>query len=368
MIRAAYDVAIVGAGIIGLAHAWAACKRGLSVLVLERDERAVGASVRNFGLGLVVGQAAGDMRQLALASRDIWFDVLPAAGCWHKADGSLIVARDALEMAVLQAFQAQHGAEVQTELRSPNAIAADGYQGVGGLYSPHEIGLDARAVLPAIARWLAEKHGVQFIYAAHVHAIDGGVIHSSRGNYRAERTFVCAGHEFQTLYPAAFATLPLRRCALQMQSYASPGKTIAPALMTGLSTLHYPAFADCPPLAALRQQVAQTEPLIDASGIHLIVHQVGASGDLIVGDSHDYSQTPAPFTSAAIDQTLQTLAETLLQTRLTLRERWQGVYASSTVGTPYSVLDVADNVRAIVISSGVGMSIGWALAERSLAA
>ncbi|WP_046385607.1 FAD-dependent oxidoreductase, partial [Kitasatospora aureofaciens] len=43
------DVVIVGAGIIGLAHAFEALSNGLSVTVLDRDRRPVGASVRNFG-------------------------------------------------------------------------------------------------------------------------------------------------------------------------------------------------------------------------------------------------------------------------------------------------------------------------------
>jgi len=42
------DVAIVGAGILGLAHTHFATKRGRSVVVFERTPRAQGASVRNF--------------------------------------------------------------------------------------------------------------------------------------------------------------------------------------------------------------------------------------------------------------------------------------------------------------------------------
>jgi glycine/D-amino acid oxidase-like deaminating enzyme len=54
-----YDLAIVGAGILGLAHALAAARQGRRVVVIDREARAIGASVRNFGFVTVTGQSAG---------------------------------------------------------------------------------------------------------------------------------------------------------------------------------------------------------------------------------------------------------------------------------------------------------------------
>ena len=50
-----YDLAIVGAGICGLAHALAAARRGKRVVVIDRDAQANGASIRNFGFITVTG-------------------------------------------------------------------------------------------------------------------------------------------------------------------------------------------------------------------------------------------------------------------------------------------------------------------------
>ncbi len=65
------DVLIVGAGIVGLAHALAYAKRGLKVVVFERNLQAVAASIRNFGMVWPIGQAEGNLYNRALKSREI---------------------------------------------------------------------------------------------------------------------------------------------------------------------------------------------------------------------------------------------------------------------------------------------------------
>lgn len=54
-----YDLIVVGAGIVGLAHAYSAASHGKSVLVIERDATCLGASIRNFGFVTVTGQREG---------------------------------------------------------------------------------------------------------------------------------------------------------------------------------------------------------------------------------------------------------------------------------------------------------------------
>ncbi len=75
-----FDLIVVGAGIVGLAHAYTAAQRGLKVCVVERDAACVGASIRNFGFITVTGQAPGDTWRRAMHAREVWQQIAPYAG------------------------------------------------------------------------------------------------------------------------------------------------------------------------------------------------------------------------------------------------------------------------------------------------
>ena len=77
--RPVYDLAVIGAGIIGLAHAYVAARLGKRVVVIERSVRANGASIRNFGFVTVTGQARGQSWRLASRTRDVWAEIAPQA-------------------------------------------------------------------------------------------------------------------------------------------------------------------------------------------------------------------------------------------------------------------------------------------------
>ena len=120
-----FDVAVVGAGICGLAHALAAARRGKRVVVVDRDRQANGASVRNFGFVTITGQQAGECWRRARRSRDVWAEVAEAAGIPVLQRGLLMIARRPEARAVLEQFLATDmGAECS--LVEPKDIGAFG--------------------------------------------------------------------------------------------------------------------------------------------------------------------------------------------------------------------------------------------------
>jgi hypothetical protein len=88
-----FDLAVIGGGVIGLAHAYVAARAGKRVAVIEKDIRANGASMRNFGFITVTGQECGESWRLARRTRDVWAAVAPKAGIRIEQEGLYLTAR-----------------------------------------------------------------------------------------------------------------------------------------------------------------------------------------------------------------------------------------------------------------------------------
>lgn len=367
------DVAIVGAGILGLSHAYAAARRGLSVRVFERTTTPLGASVRNFGQALVTGQPPGMMLDLARASRSIWAHWAERAGFSLRRNGSLLFARTEAEEALLEAFCAGRAKEqgYKAELLRGSALN-DLYQGRfrhhrAALHGFDDQQLYSREALPTLIDYLHRELGVQFHFSTLVRDVDTGVLRTTAGSFTAGQVIVCSGHDYQTLLAESIAPLELQVCRLQMlRARLQVDFGLGHAVLTGLSCVHYGAFADLPEAEAIRVQIRRETPELEAQGIHLLISPT-PHGELIIGDSHHYGSDATPFNAEAVDKLMLALAEDTLGMRVDVVERWQGVYGARGPG-PFSVLHAADGVTAVLMHTGVGMSVGPELGERTVAA
>lgn len=372
---APYDVLIAGAGIVGLAHALAAARRGLRVAVLERDHRCVGASIRNFGFVTVTGQPAGATWRRARASRDIWARVAPEAGIHIVHRGLWLLARRPQAAAVLQAFMrtemaegnelvaADEAAARAPSLRSEGAVAA--------MWSPHELRVESRTAIPRLAAWLAEHHGVDFHWGETVIEAADGHVRTPTRRWHAGRVLLCPGTELTGVAAPALARHDLQLTRLQMLRVRPPsGWVLGSSVMADLSLVRYGGYAALPEAAALLARLRHEEAESLQAGIHLIVVQ-SADGTLVVGDSHHRFASPEPFADERVDTLiLRHLHETLRLDGAQVVERWTGVYPTggSAGSAPVDcVIEAPDAAtRVVVVTSGTGASTAFGIAEEVL--
>lgn len=359
-----FDVAVVGAGIVGLAHALACAKRGLSVVVIDRDSRANGASIRNFGFVTVSGQEEGAMWRRARRSREVWVELAEAAGIQVHQRGMLTAARRPEAASLLEAFAAGPMAEGCELLGGAEAARrfpqlAPGIQ--AAFLSPHEVRVEPRDALPRIVAYLAARRGVRFVWRAAVTAVEPGEVRTSLGPIHARQTIVAPGDDATSLFPEVLAPYGLTRCKLQMMRIRPRNGALPHVVMGDLSLIRYAGFANLPEAAALRSRLEGEACPQLAAGIHLIVAG-SRDGTCIVGDSHVYDATPDPYADEAIDRLILAEYDALLGSQPEVVERWTGTYASSSVA-PVIVASPAPEVRVVTVATGAGMSCSFALAE-----
>lgn len=380
----AVDVVVVGAGIIGLAHAAHAVANGLTVTIIERDHHAAGASVRNFGHCCITAQS-GELYELAKTSRKYWLEFAEQAGFWAVESGAVVLARTDAEMAVLRELSAAREPG-QVQLLSPAAtrerldpVAAglpDGgtRQGdwpglVGGAFLRDDLRVDPRTTVAKLAEWLSRQPGVELHWNTAAlgfsQSPDGVTVQTSRGVLQAKQVFVCVGHDVDYLFPDLAAEHRIQRCALQMSLAAGPaGVRFTPAVLTATSMLRYPAFTDMPAAEALRSEVEAKQPELLDIGANVMFTQ-RPDGTIILGDSHHYHRTADPFLDETVTDALNNDISGRIGRPLEIIERWQGIYASSDVA-PILVRDIQPGVTVVSVTSGVGMTLSFGLAHRNV--
>jgi len=368
------DLAIVGAGIMGLAHAYAAAKRGKRVVVFERSVRACGASIRNFGMVWPIGQPHGVMLQLALQSRAIWLEILERSRLPYRPDGSLhfvyrddetAVAREFADIAPGLGYDCVWLNAAQVCERSC-AVQRHGLQ--GGLWSPLELTVDPSMTIASLPSFLQEQFGVMFHFACPVQSIQLPMLDAGGERWHVDRAIVCSGQDFETLYPQVYRAAGLTRVKLQMiRTGAQPGGwRLGPSLAAGLTLRFYPAFQVCASLPALKERIAHETPEYDEWGIHGLVSQT-AAGELTLGDSHEYGLAVDIFNKEEVDNLiLRYIASFLKAPNMAISQRWHGVYAKHSQ-EPYLSLYPQKGVQIVTSPGGSGMTLSFGIAERTLA-
>ena len=240
------DVAVIGAGVTGLASALAVAKRGQSVCVLERHPRpGLEASTHNSGVlhGGIYYPTDTLKSRLSIEGRHLLYEFCARHAVPHARCGKLIVATDESEIPQLEALYQRgtaNGVEGLTMVdrafaatREPNIRAA------AAIFSPHTGIVDAEALVKTLLR-VGEAAGVIFLPATKLIGADSnrdgmeirtehetilaGTIVNAAGLYADDVSRVLGGERF-TIYPVRgeYAELiPSKRSLVNALVYPLP--------------------------------------------------------------------------------------------------------------------------------------------------
>ena len=205
-----YDDAVAGAGILGLAHAYELARRGRRVVVFERNPRAMGASVRNFGMLWPIGQPFGPCRRLAARSLKIWLEVLASSGLWHERTGSLHLAYREDEAEVLREFAREssgHGEPV--DLLTPEQVGERTRAVKRRGTEARALGVLTKFASTRVRSWRACRTGfhvtigVDFQFGHAITAVAMPELVAGNERWSAGRLWICSGDELNLLFADA---------------------------------------------------------------------------------------------------------------------------------------------------------------------
>jgi FAD dependent oxidoreductase TIGR03364 len=371
----AWDLIVVGAGILGTSHAYYAARRGWRVLLLERGDWPGGASVRNFGT-LMAGSLVGEWRRRGTESIAFYRDLAPAAGFAFFPCGSLYQVITPAEAAVLEEFArvAPHEG-CRCELLDParalalNPLLQRRHVRLT-LFFPDDARVEPRGLFRHLIPWLTREWPVHYrprTVAVHLRASGGeACVRTADGaEFRARHAIVCNGSDLRTLFPDFFTAAGFRLCKLLMlRTVAHPPPHLPTTVASGLTLRRYPAFAGCPSFARLGDE--PVAPGVLEAGIHILAVQ-DPDGSFVVGDSHEYEAGDlSDVLDARVEALILSEARKLIElTSWEVAGRWHGVYGMPRDGELCRAT-IDDVIHIVTGIRGKGMTTGPAVARETI--
>lgn len=342
---------VVGAGIVGLALARALALRGVRVVVFERNERAVGASLRNAGAISLLGVHSARELDHARRSRAVWREFCDATDVWYDACGSVVPAMDADESALLQDYATTYGPSLDCTLLDAAAarkrsswLAARHLR--GALFSPHDLLVDPRVALRRLPLWLTDRYEVEFRWKHAVTRIGYPYVWSGGRRHAADVIYLAAGADTAGLLPGTAVAAGAHR-RLLVRLAAQPDGFRLGGIVSNAA-----ALADAMPDHAAATRLRGMSP-----GLRLVQ---GGSGEVLL----DAGSAPGDLDAATgLRPALDALRRSVELPDAHAAQAW----ALPHVGAPdtAAAVEVAPGIVAVAApgDSGLGMTTAFGFAE-----
>ena len=369
--RRPQTVIVVGGGIIGTMHAWLALEAGFAVTHIERDLLPRSASVRNFGLIWVSGRESGAELQLALRARELWGRIGSQADIGFRANGSLTIATNDQEWAVLQEAvemkdSGQRGFELLTRehVQSLEPVLAGDY--FGALRCTTDAAVEPPFLLAGLRNEMSKNADYKWIPGCEIvkyKKTDSG--HSVKGSegqkFSGDRIVFVPGSEHRGFLSDYFDGAPIRRVRLQMGATVPLAQRLSHSVADGDSLRYYPAFKDL----SLHTLPPQSQVASERKMQLLLVQR--ADGSCTIGDTHEYDE---PFDHELIEAPYEHLRGVISKIfgvdAPQIERRWDGVYSQSTSKDIYFRKEIEPGAAIVTGGGGRGNSLAPAIAEETI--
>jgi FAD dependent oxidoreductase TIGR03364 len=293
-----FDFIIVGAGVLGTFHAYQASLLGKKILLVEKDQYPVNATVRNFGQVVPSGLSA-DWFQFGVDSTNLYKKIQAEFDISIRQNGSLYIASDEEEQQLIHELKAimddrDYEAHLFTKQQCLGKWPAlqSGYCREA-LFFPQEVSAEPSSMIHRLIQYCQTKFPRLLykpsttIIGCHVSGNEVRVRTHHNEEFLTDKVIICNGGEFKILFPDLFRESGIEISKLQMlRTKPMPDVKLEGNILTGLTIRRYESFTKCPSFSALQTPEQLKE--FKKWGIHILFKKA-IDGSVIIGDSHEYA-------------------------------------------------------------------------------
>ncbi len=365
-----YDLIVIGGGVLGTFHAYHALNNGLSVAVIEKNKKPVGATTQNFGQVVPSGMNT-KWQAYGRESLKFYKEIQNKFDISVRQNGSVYLASNDEEVQLLEELhQINKSNDYNSELLNKTQCL-NKYPGLkssyvrSGLFFPDEVTVEPRTMIHRLHEFMVENMGLTLFSNTAIISCEsstsGVQLTSTSGkSFHSKKVIICNGSEFKYLYPELFFKSDLEVSKLQMLqtkpqiNYKLPG-----SLLTGLSIRRYEAFYECPSFKSIKEKESKTS-LEKKWGVHILFKQA-ADGSVILGDSHQYADAK-DIDDLGFDLNMEIDAFMIQEAKkiidlpnYTIQNRWYGMYCQSKSKDVFQTT-IDSNIHIVTGIGGKGMT------------
>lgn len=369
-----YDLAIVGGGILGMAHAYHAARQGLNVLVLEKDAAPAGSTTMNFGQ-VVPSGLDKNWFKFGIKSLEHYQNIQKKFDINLRQNGSIYLASNDAEEALINELADYHKSTdypakllTKKECLTKYPVIKPGYC-KAGLFFSSECSVEPNTLIFRFIEYFKDIQNGTYLPSHLVSHINPGtdrvdIICTNNKTFKATKVLVCCGFTMNILYPQVFADSGLVISKLQMmQTIPQKYLKMDGNILSGLSIRRYESFTEMPSYQNLKTGKKMKE--LQKWGIHILFKQA-IDGSIIIGDSHEY----IPVTQLEkLDYTNNDYINFLILSeakaispisRFNIAKKWNGWYSQHKDGIFLKKIHPRVSICTGIGGKGMTTSLGFA--------